>query len=42
MKLPTPVISGLESAINRYLRLDPDAATRMSQLDGQSIALELR
>ena len=42
MKLPAPVISGLESAINRYLRLDPDAATRMAQLDGQCIALELR
>jgi len=42
MKLPAAVISGLESAINRYLRLDPDAAARMAQLDGQCIALELR
>jgi len=38
MKLPAAVISGLESAINRYLRLDPDAAARMAQLDGQCIA----
>jgi ubiquinone biosynthesis protein UbiJ len=42
MKLPAGVISGLESAINRYLRLDPDAAARMAQLEGQCIALELR
>jgi ubiquinone biosynthesis protein UbiJ len=42
MKLPAAVISGFESVINRYLRLDPDAATRMAQLDGQCIALELR
>jgi ubiquinone biosynthesis protein UbiJ len=42
MKLPAGVISGLESAINRYLRLDPDAAARMAQLEGRCIALELR
>ena len=42
MNLPAGVISGLESAINRYLRLDADAAARMAQLDGQCIAIELR
>jgi len=42
MKLPAGVISGLGSAINRYLRLDPDAAARMARLEGQCIALELR
>ena len=42
MKLPAAIISGFESAINRYLRLDPDAAARMAQLDGQCIALEFR
>ena len=42
MKLPTTVISGLESTINRYLRLDADAAARMAQLDGKCIALDLR
>ncbi len=42
MKLPAGIISGFESAINRYLRLDPDAAARMARLDGQCIALDLR
>ncbi|MGB5439518.1 MAG: SCP2 sterol-binding domain-containing protein [Gammaproteobacteria bacterium] len=42
MKLPASVISGFESAINRYLRLDPEATARMSRLDGQCIALDLR
>ena len=42
MNLPAGVISGLESAINRYLRLDADAAARMAQLDGQCIGIELR
>ena len=42
MKLPTGVISGLESVINHYLRLDADAAARMAQLDGKCIALDLR
>ncbi|MCK5307505.1 MAG: SCP2 sterol-binding domain-containing protein [Gammaproteobacteria bacterium] len=42
MKLPSAIISGFESAINRYLRLDPDAGARMAQLYGQCIALELR
>jgi ubiquinone biosynthesis protein UbiJ len=42
MKLPAGVIDGLESAMNRYLRLDPDAGARMAQMEGQCIALELR
>ena len=42
MKLPVGVVSGFESAINRYLRLDPDAAARMARLEGQCIALDLR
>lgn len=42
MTLPAGIISGFESAINRYLRLDPDAEARMAQLYGQCIALELR
>ena len=42
MKLPAGVISGLESALNRYLRLDTEAAARMAQLEGRCIAIELR
>ena len=42
MKLPAAVISGFESAINRYLRMDPDAAAHMARLDGRCIALDLR
>ena len=42
MKLPVGVVSGFESAINRYLHLDPDAAARMARLDGQCVALDLR
>ncbi len=42
MRLPAGVISGLESAINRYLCLDPDASARMAHLKGECIALELR
>ena len=42
MKLPAVVVSSLESAINRYLHLDEDAAARMAQLEGKCIAIELR
>jgi ubiquinone biosynthesis protein UbiJ len=43
MKLGTGIISrGLESAFNRYLSLDPAAATRLAGLNGRVIALELR
>jgi len=42
MKLPAAVVSGFESAINRYLRMDPDGGARMARLDGQCIALDLR
>jgi ubiquinone biosynthesis protein UbiJ len=42
MQLPAGVISGLESVINRYLRLDPDSAARMATLSGRCIGIELR
>mgnify|MGYP001816315508 FL=1 len=42
MKLPAGVIAGLEAAINRYLRLDPESMSRMAQLDVGCIAIELR
>ncbi|MGB5261493.1 MAG: SCP2 sterol-binding domain-containing protein [Gammaproteobacteria bacterium] len=42
MKLPAGLISGLDMAINRYLRLDPETLARMGQLDAHCIAIELR
>jgi ubiquinone biosynthesis protein UbiJ len=41
MQLPAGVQKGLESAINRYLRLDPDSNARMAALDGRCICIEL-
>jgi ubiquinone biosynthesis protein UbiJ len=42
VKLPAGVVAGLDMAINRYLRLDPEARARMTQLDVHCIAIELR
>lgn len=42
MNLPPLVLAGLEIAINRYLRLDPDTLTRLAPLTGKAIAVELR
>lgn len=42
MQLPTSMIAGLESAINRYLQLDPDSGVRMAALSGCCIGIELR
>ena len=42
MQLPAGFISGLESAINRYLQLDPDSAARMATLSGRCIGIDLR
>ena len=42
MRLPAGVISGLESVINRYLRLDPDTAARMAALTGHCIGIDLQ
>jgi ubiquinone biosynthesis protein UbiJ len=39
--LPASLLAGLEAALNRYLRLDPDAMTRMAALQQRSIAIEL-
>lgn len=39
---PTILLAGLESALNRYLRLDPAIGARLAPLAGKVIALELR
>jgi ubiquinone biosynthesis protein UbiJ len=41
MKLPSGFRQTLEAALNRYLRLDPEATTRMASLAGRCIAIEL-
>ena len=42
MRLPAGIVSGLESVINRYLRLDPDTGARMATLAGHSIGIDLQ
>ena len=42
MKLPAAAVSAFASAFNRYLQLDPDASTRLADLQGRCIALEFR
>lgn len=42
MQLPAGLIAGLETAINRYLRLDPDTGIRMATLAGRCIGIDLR
>jgi ubiquinone biosynthesis accessory factor UbiJ len=42
MQLSAGVIAGLESVINRYLRLDPDTGTRMATLSGHCIGIDLQ
>jgi ubiquinone biosynthesis protein UbiJ len=42
MQLPAEFISGLESVINRYLRLDPDTGARMATLAGHCIGIDLQ
>jgi ubiquinone biosynthesis protein UbiJ len=39
--LPASLLAGLEAALNRYLRLDPDALARLAALQPRSIAIEL-
>ena len=41
MKLPAGLITALDAAINRYLRLDPDACERMANINARCIAIEL-
>ena len=41
MQLPAGVQKGLQSALNRYLRLDPDSNARMAALNGRCIGIEL-
>lgn len=42
MTLPSPVISGIELAINNALKLDNDSFTRVTQLQGKVIKIEFR
>ena len=42
MTLSTLLTAGLETALNRYLRLDPDALTCIKTLSGKVIAVEPR
>jgi len=42
MKLPAAIASTLETAVNRYLSLDPATGPRLGKLGGRIIALELR
>jgi ubiquinone biosynthesis protein UbiJ len=42
MQLSAGVIAGLESVINRYLRLDPDTGARMAALSGRCIGIDLQ
>ena len=42
MKLPPLLLAGLEIAINRYLAMDSDSLTRLGELRGKVIAVELR
>jgi len=42
MQLPASALSGLETVINHYLRLDPTIGQRLSTLSGRCIAIELR
>ena len=38
--MPAVIAAGLETALNRYLRLDPDILPRLAALDGTVIAIE--
>jgi ubiquinone biosynthesis protein UbiJ len=41
MQLPASAVTALESAINRYLRLDPDGSQRLAGLAGRCINIHL-
>ncbi len=40
--LTTAMVAGLETAINQYLKLDPDTLARLAELEGRVIALQWR
>ena len=35
------MLTGLETAINRVLRLDPDTLEKLGKLDGKAVKIEL-
>ncbi len=41
MRLPAAALNGLETALNRYLALDPVATERLAALHGQVICIEV-
>jgi len=42
MRVPLPLVIGLEKALAAYLQLDPDSTLKITKLDGKLVALELR
>ncbi|MCF6191389.1 MAG: SCP2 sterol-binding domain-containing protein [Cocleimonas sp.] len=41
MKIPTPFLSAVETAINAWLKLDDEALPRLAELDGKIIRLHI-
>ena len=41
MVIPDAALAGLETALNRYIALDPEGAARLAPLHGRLIAIEL-
>ena len=41
MKIPTPFLSAVETAINAWLKLDEEALPRLTELDGKIIRLHI-
>ena len=39
--IPDAALAGLETALNRYIALDPEGAARLTPLHGRLIAIEL-
>jgi ubiquinone biosynthesis protein UbiJ len=42
VKLPIPFLAGIETAINRYLELDPEVIKRLAELEGRVIQIDLK
>ncbi len=42
MSLPQLFIASIETAFNRYLALDPEAFTRLANMEGKIIAIEIK
>ena len=42
MAIPDPALATLETALNRYIALDPEGAARLAPLQGRLICIELK